>query len=145
MSHLQEEGSPRAPFLCFKQLTPGIYWSLSISLNRKVPSGFFVGKTVFRMSGKFPERNPTVKSEKNTGGILGKFPAGLFTFFPRIRMSCGSTENTGKENRRKSENRFRRDSRVFNGKVSVYIPDIYGRGTEGMKYVEKETADISGK
>lgn len=60
-------------------------------------------------------------------------------------MSCGSTEKRERKIREKPENRFRRDSRVFNGKASVYITDIYGRDTEGMKYAEKETADISGK
>lgn len=54
-------------------------------------------------------------------------------------------EKTGKENHGKPENRFAAVYGLFAHKASVYIPDIYGRDTEGMKYVEKETADISGK
>lgn len=42
---------------------------IAVQSRRKVPPGFFVGKTVFRMSGKFPERNPTVKRRRNPGGI----------------------------------------------------------------------------
>ena len=52
-------------------------------------------------------------------------------------MSCGSIKNTGKEIRGKSENRFRRGSRVLYRKVSVYIPDISGRDTARIKRVRK--------
>jgi hypothetical protein len=52
-------------------------------------------------------------------------------------MSCGSTKKAEKEIREKTENRFRRDSRVFNGKVSVYILDISGHDTARIKRVRK--------
>jgi hypothetical protein len=54
-------------------------------------------------------------------------------------------EKTEKEIRGKSENRFRRDSRVLYRKVSVYITEMYGRDTEGMKYGEEETEIFPGK
>ena len=42
---------------------------IAVSSRRKNPDGTFCPETVFRMSGNFPEKNLTVKTDDGFGGI----------------------------------------------------------------------------